>query len=412
MKNFACSVFIFASAVFAQQSGSVPPPAIFGQVTGRVICGDTSQPGRFASVQLISEHPSTTPMIDPATLGKNPDLGKAMASAMNALMKGSNLSTLTGIDGSFSLEKVPAGTYYVVSQLPGYQSPLSQFSMAERMKADDATLKAVEDAAEKIVVQPGQAAHVDLRLERGATLSGSVRYDDGSPATSVTPVLMGLQKDGKWKDLTIALLPVMTDDRGHYRFYGLPAGKYAVKAALPTIQAMVGVGSGAGAMSMHMDTGDALVVYSGGVLRDKDVKPVEIGVGDEVDGIDIVFPISDLHTISGSVVAKADNHAIDAGTVALIDPDTKASLRSAMIERDGSFHMNYVPSGQYIVRVTGGADTESPAGSEGQGDFARMLSAKTIKSYGGADQTLLLKSDTTNLVLQVPDPPAKGASGN
>jgi hypothetical protein len=66
---------------------------------------------------------------------------------MTAMMKGSNLSAITGLDGSFSLDKAPPGTYYVVAQLPGYLSPLSQLSMAERMKADDATLKTVREMA-------------------------------------------------------------------------------------------------------------------------------------------------------------------------------------------------------------------------------------------------------------------------
>ena len=166
-------------------------------------------------------------------------------------------------------------------------------------------MKSVEDLAQKIVVQASQAAHVDLRLERGATLSGSVRYDDGSPAPGVTPILMEQQTDGKWKELSTSLLPSTTDDRGHYRFYGLAPGKYAVKATLPTIQASTGLGTGPGMVSLHMNTGDALVVYSGGALREKDVKPVEVGKGDDTDGIDVIFPLSDLHVVSGTVVAKS-----------------------------------------------------------------------------------------------------------
>ena len=299
------------SAAVAQQPASTSAPAVTGQVSGRVICGDTDAPARFASVQLIPEKPSTAPPFDPSKLGKDADFSKVMSAAMKSVMTGFNLSTLAGIDGSFSLDKIPPGTYYVIAQLPGYQSPMAQISAMERMRPDAATMKSVEDLAQKIVVQASQAAHVDLRLERGATLSGSVRYDDGSPAPGVTPILMEQQTDGKWKELSTSLLPSTTDDRGHYRFYGLAPGKYAVKATLPTIQASTGLGTGPGMVSLHMNTGDALVVYSGGALREKDVKPVEVGKGDDTDGIDVIFPLSDLHVVSGTVVAKSDGHAVN-----------------------------------------------------------------------------------------------------
>ena len=103
-----------------------------GQVSGRVICGDTDAPARFASVQLIPEKPSTAPPFDPSKLGKDADFSKVMSAAMKSVMTVSNLSTLAGIDGSFSLDKIPPGTYYVIAQLPGYQSPLAQISAMER----------------------------------------------------------------------------------------------------------------------------------------------------------------------------------------------------------------------------------------------------------------------------------------
>jgi hypothetical protein len=200
-------------------------------------------------------------------------------------------------------------------------------------------------------------------------------------------------------------LPASTDDRGHYRLYGIPAGSYAVQAALPTSQALVGLGGGS--VSMHMNLGDALTIYSGGAFREKDLKPIELGTGQDLDGIDIVFPISGLHAISGTVVAKSDNHPVDAGSVELKDPETKAMVRMTMIEQDGSFHLNYVPDGQYVLQVSSAADTEQKPGDDSSGQFARLLHAKTIKSYGTADLPINLKSDSTSLVLQVPDLPAK-----
>lgn len=409
MRKFACILIVFAAAIHAQQPAPVAPAPLVGQLSGRVFCGDNGQPARFASVQLMSDHPEASPL-DPKSLGKDADFEKTFAKAMSSILKGNNLSAVTGLDGAFSLDKVPPGTYYVLAQLAGYQSPLTQFSAMERVKADEATRKAVESAAEKVVIQPGQSAHVEIRLERGASVSGTIRYDDGSPAPAVVPVLITLGKDGKWKDISASsMLPAMTDDRGHYRIYGVTAGKYAVKTTLPTMQTTTGLGA---SVSMHMNLGDALIVYSGGALHEKDVKPIEVGTGDDVEGVDVVFPLDNLHAVSGSVVAKADNHAIDAGTIMLEETDTKAAMRTTTVEQDGSFHLNYVPDGQYVLKVTSAGDTEGPAGADSGSDLARMMHSKVVKSYGAAELPVTVKSDTTGLVLQVPDQSATPAAGS
>lgn len=409
---FSASILV-AQQTSASDTGTPSPqapassaPSLTGQVTGRVICGDTDAPGRFASVQLIPEKPEAFNVSALAAFGKSPDFAKALNTMMGALTKGSNLSVLTGLDGTFALDKVPAGTYYAVATLSGYESPLNQFSQAERLKAEDATLKAIEGASPKLVVQPNVAGHVELRLERGASLSGRIRYDDGSPAPGVTPILMLQQKDGTWKELTPSASPQMTDDRGQFRFSGLPTGKFAVKAALPTSQASLGIGTGS--LAMHLNTGDALIVYSGGATRAKEIKPIEVGTGDDVDGIELVFPLSGLHTLVGSVLVKQDGHAVNSGTVVLLDSDTKAAVRTAMLDAEGKFRLNYILDGQYALKVSGAADIEAPAEIS---DLGRLLGAKPLKTYADVEVPVVVKSDLPALILQVSEPP-KTASTN
>jgi hypothetical protein len=419
MKNCVCILLLSAISVAAQQTAPAPnlpsQQDMTGRVTGHIVCSDTGKPARFASIQLMSEQ--SAPLIDPSEIaslagpggkgGKgNADFGDVISKTMAVMMKGSNLSTVTALDGSFSLDKVPAGTYYVIPQLPGYLSPIGQISQKERMAADKATLEAVEAGAQKVVVAPGSTANLDIELNRGATIGGIVRYDDGGPAPNVTPVLMVLDSDGKWKDLPPpSLVQAPTDDQGRYHFSGLPAGQYAVKAALPTTSASMGIG--AGSFAMHMNLGDALTVYSGGALWMKDVKPVKLAVGDSRDDIDITFPVDGLHVISGSVVAKLDQHPVNSGMVELQDPSDKTvKLRMTMIGKDGSFQFNYVPDGTYRLQVTGAADMEGAAAGDAANPLAMLLSgkgAKSIKDYGGVGMTLTLPGNSEGLTLQVPD---------
>lgn len=408
---FHLAVFFSASTLLAQLPPAPPPTGPTGQVTGHVICGDTDGPARFASVQLIPEKPEQIGIPDVSTLQKSADFTKALTVVMGSLMKGSGLSTLAAIDGSFTLAKVPPGTYYVVAQLPGYLSPLNQLSQQERLAASADAMKAVQQAAQKITIEANHSAQIDVRLERGGSLSGTVQYDDGAPASGVVPTLLVLQPDGKWKPLSLSLQPVPTDDRGRFRLSGLPAGKYAIQAALPTVQASAGVGMAS--VSMHMNMGDALVVYSGGALREKDIKPVEVGNGDEVSGIDVVFPLSGLHTLSGTATAKFDNHPLNHGSVLLIDPDTRATLRTVLLDADGAFRLNYVPEGAYILKLAGAADAEAREGSEQmESDFARLLSSKVVKAYGDVEQKLTVNADMPSITLQAPEPARTATPGH
>jgi len=219
----------------------------------------------------------------------------------------------------------------------------------------------------------------------------------------VKAVRMVMQEDGKWVvDAFNPLMPATTsDDRGHYRISGLAKGKYAVKAELPTNQMISGLGSGSS--SLHSNFGDALVIYSGGVFREKDIKPIEVGAGEDVNGVDLVFPVDDLHLVSGTVTAKTDNHPLNSGWVNLKDPDTKATLRGTKIEEDGSFKFNYVPEGQYelVTSRAGDMDQNAPAGA-----MVQMVNPMFLKSYQDATMPIEVKGDQTGLVVQVADQPA------
>ena len=403
MRTYIWVLLAFSVSAVARQAAPASPATLTGQVMGHVVCGDTNQPGRFATVQLIGERPAAATVFDYDAISKDADPEKAMGKLMSSVMKGGNahLSAVTTLDGAFMLDKVPAGTYWVVAQLAGYLSPLTQLSPMERSKATADALKAVQSSAEKIEVQPNVSVRADIRLERGGSISGTVRFDDGSPAPGVMPMLMTLDKEGKWKDLgSVSAMPVNSDDQGRYRHYGLLPGKYAVKATLPTMQVSVGLGA---MPSIHSSMGDMLMVYSGGALHEKDIKPVEVGSGDDVSGVDVVFPIDNLHSIAGSVVAKTDGHAINSGWISLEDPDSKAQVRGTSIEQDGSFRLNYVLEGQYILKVAGAGDKEKTSDDGVDASIAFMTRGKTLKTYGLAEVPVTLKNDSTGLVLQVPE---------
>lgn len=394
----SAALILFSLPATAQeQAVTQAAPSNEVAVSGHVICGDTGHPARFAAVQLIPKEPQQNDAADWAKVKDSKDVAKLMAKNTSRLQKGTGLSAVSTIDGSFEMPKVPAGTYYVVVELKGYLSPLSTLSTLERMVGRAEALKKIQASAEKIVVQDAPV-RVDVRLERGGSINGVIRYDDGSPAVDVKATRMVLQEDGKWVvDVFHPLVPApTTDDRGRYRISGLAKGKYAVKAELPTNQMISGLGSAS--TSLHSNYGDALAVYSGGALREKDIKPIEVGPGEDVDGVDLVFPIDNLHVVSGTIVAKADNHSVNSGWVSLTDAETKASLRRTKVDEDGKYKFSYVPEGNYKLITSQVGDTEKIAQTD---VYAQVVPPKFLKSYEELTVPIEVKGDLAGLILQV-----------
>jgi hypothetical protein len=403
----ACGTSLLAQDAALPSSPAAPK----GIVTGHIFCADTGLPARFATLQLQPEKEPNEPKLDSKKIDFTAILAK--------VMKGNGLSTLTRLDGSFRLENVPPGIYYAIPQLAGYLSPFGQLSSQELMKDDSETRKQIQSHAQKVMVEAGHAANIELRLERGAAISGEILYDDGTPAANVMAHLMLKQKDGTWKPFSPSMSGVTrasgaTDDHGRFRLAGLPAGDYGVMSELPVTQ--VSTGSGLGSFSMQMHPSDALQVFSGNVFRQSEMKDFTLGVGEELAAVDLIFPVNGLFRVAGTVVAKRDSHLVNTGAVELLDPVDKSNLRTGIVANDGSFSFEYVPDGEYLLKVTGAADVnldakpeKLPGGLEvlaalpGVGDAMR----KHSHEYGSADLPLSVHGETAGISVAVPELPAK-----
>ena len=103
MRPWPLLFLAFCTLTATAQSSAKPGT---GTVTGHVYCADTNAPARVASVQL-------KPVKD------------AKRSRTSLLAGDAPIGGIarTGFDGSFTLSKVPPGSYYVVASAQGYLSP-------------------------------------------------------------------------------------------------------------------------------------------------------------------------------------------------------------------------------------------------------------------------------------------------
>jgi hypothetical protein len=243
-----------------------------------------------------------------------------------------------------------------------------------------------------------------------------VSYDDGSPANEVQVSVLGVGDDGKISPVSINLsrqIPPAsqvedgeTNDRGHYRISGLLAGKYILKATLPTqTSSYGGLFGGPAGVAFRTDDAIALSVYSGNVFREKDAKPFEVTVGSERDDLGITMPLLGLHTVSGSVSALADGHAVRWGIVSLLFADDQSELRTSDLRDDGRFNFRFVPEGEYILRVTNPADVSEEAQDTQEAGLVRSY-FRRVHLYTSIDLPISVHSELSNVNISLPDKPA------
>ena len=420
----AVAALLAATGISRVSNAQQTPYVVGSTVTGHVFCADTNAPARFAKVLLKStdDHSGEEFLkrftdnlqkiaakngeITPVKLPTQPDKPlpedkkKAMAAASKGMTQALDMmnASTVGLDGSYSFAGVKPGTYYVHAIYAGYMDPFSQFS-DEDFASTDPAIRARIAQIPTITVTGTDSAHADLRLERGAAISGRILYDDGSPAAGW---ILSVIKPGTPTSATEASDLLMsqalsmsgaaqiakTDDLGHYRIIGLAAGDYAVRATLvapPIGITAANIGDGG--------SGINLAVYSGDTFSRADAKSITVSAGEEVSGADITIPDHSLHNITGRVYAKSDAHTLNVGQVILTSKSNSVLHLMAAIRDDGSFHFEYLPKGiTYTLTVEEAADARNTGAST---SFLGMnLPNPEILHKYGTDSTDVLLGDS------------------
>jgi len=98
--------------------------------------------------------------------------------------------------------------------------------------------------------------------------------------------------------------------------------------------------------------GSQILIYSPGVYRKADSKPVTVRVGDERDDIRMVLDLSALHTVSGHVSSPNPGQAIASGTVQIVDTTDSTVSAAGQIGVNGDFAIPFVSAGNYTLTVS------------------------------------------------------------
>ena len=384
----------------AAETGTRPEP--MGTVTGHVFCADTQRPARLANVSLVA-----LPSAAPAGLKEG---GGDDVSGLRPMTE----PIETSLDGSFTLHNVKPGEYYLLVEMEGYVLPLAEFTPKQLQHPDEITRARMQRRLRTLRVVAAQATNEEVLLERGASVSGSVTYDDGSPAAGLGMLILTKGVDGKWQGgvgsrYRSSYGLSRTDDFGHYRMAGLPAGEYIaqVNLALTEYTSTTGPMPGFPDRSMTVriaDTKFSLPIYSGNVWRKTAAVAFSLGSGEQRSGADMQFPLSKLHKVTGQVLAK-DGHAINGGLLTLLNADDKTQVTETEVQTaDNAFHLEFVPEGDFQLKVSKARDVVQVQISNAPGYTPKFHEeSKTVRTYGDAERELKVQGEASDVVLTVPD---------
>jgi protocatechuate 3,4-dioxygenase beta subunit len=253
----------------------------------------------------------------------------------------------TDANGMFRITGVAPGRYVVSAAAPAYVS-------SERDSPFFRTGGRQLNVGENEIIE-----NIDIELKRGGVITGTITDSGGRPVVEEHVDLMRLDESGKPQYFYLNNFDIsLTDDRGIYRIYGLPEGRYLVSAGH----------SADGASSPRPYQSRYPRIYHPDTTDQSQAKVIEVGEGSEATGVDIVLgDTKKTYAIYGRVVHGETGQPVPGAQVylSLIAPDGRAVNSWSGIgeasNAKGEFRLQGAAKGKYAVfaRPDQGADLYS-----------------------------------------------------
>ena len=342
--------------------------------------------------------PTPTPLPANSTLRGRvfyADTGRAVKRASIMLMPGdgsggpgNSPSALTDGSGNFEMKRVRAGTFYAVVNAPGVVSPLAFANFSK--KNDREALRDAFAGFAKIIVDGVTDLDVQVPAYRGGAIGGRVMYDDGDPAIGVRVEILR-----KVDDIFVVVIPnlsvistmmsgqnmFLTDDRGVYRFPGLPPGDYIIKVTESTTHGDNVVKTYYDPFADSMGSNSFLTVFFPDVPDTNGAQLIGVQLGQEIGEINLTLPSRRLFKLEGKIIDLKDKSPVKARVT--IKRDAREDVyslftnmggrqqpNSSLTDESGNWKFKELPKGTYRILVEP-IETESEYRTA-LGDYSNM----------------------------------------
>ena len=252
--------------------------------------------------------------------------GEPIRKAMVILRRNqeSGAAAYTNAKGEFHFAELEPGAYAVSALRDGYVAGRKEPPMVVT------------------ILQEKTQSDITVKLVRTGVVSGRVVDPDGDPVAGASVQLMA----GKGKREGAF---ASTNDRGEYRAYGIPPGKYRLIAAANSRPA--------GDLSLKL-TGPEEHSYSWtyypGTADARRATTIEVGPGAELQGFDMALVRSRVVRLRGRVTGPADAPGpfeviLSSSSSEVLLQSRNAQVRSA----GGTFELTGVEPGAYVLSAMG-----------------------------------------------------------
>jgi len=298
-----------------------------GSIEGFVVSSTTNKPiagAQITSLKLPDRAPGTTGGIITGVLGGSP-LDRP--------------TTMTDTSGHFVLSNVDAGTYQISASAEGYaQQQITPPPNGQTGMNTSVTLTA------------GQVANnIVLHLTPGGTISGRITGGNGEPLVGMDVQLVRsiYQINGQRNLLQVGTS--QTNDRGEYRLFWMPPGKYYLSAS-PSQLSRLGVsGVPSSANNKYPRT------YYPGSTDVNGGTEIDVPAGGELTGIDLRLAPQTTYRVRGRVIDSTTGQFPPNANLTIIPRDQVvggiSGLGNQYNRSNGTFELRDVLAGSYWIRA-------------------------------------------------------------
>jgi Carboxypeptidase regulatory-like domain len=325
----ALAVCVVSSAASAQLTEQTEKKVGGSTIRGTVVYADTGRPLRYARIVLIA------------------DVGEG------------DFEGVSDKRGEFVVENVPAGRYVLSVDAPGVLQP-GEYKLRSGPVIPQLKLSERSDLYTEVSVNGTDSVEIKVRAVRGGVITGRVLAEDDLPLANAGMKLLR-RENGKWMPVNGAwnVYPrdndlQTTDASGVYRFAGLRAGDYLVRASEPTVAAHETSG-----LNDVYSNGSFMATYHPSAVSLKDAQAVTVVEGSEATGVDIRMPERAPHTLTGTVTVGPNNAPAGWAEVLIERREEVGFVRhgfgdaTVRADGEGKWQMPGLPPGEYLVTIGG-----------------------------------------------------------
>jgi protocatechuate 3,4-dioxygenase beta subunit len=315
---------LVSSRALPQQSQQQTPT---GVIEGTVVRSDSGEP--INGVQVTLTFVNIAPVGAPAG---------TVAAAPAQLPQPSNATT--GADGKFSFKNLRAGSYQIAAVVNGFvRTEYGQRSPNARGRP--------------VFLSEGQTFRdAALRMTPTGTISGRVFDQNGQPATDAPVQLLRAAYNGVSRSYQ-SVAQGSADDRGDYRMYGVPPGRYYLLAGnLPGPTRLAGGGLGLPSATSQRYS----VVFHPSVSAIEQASTIEVKPGAEAAFDFRLQRLGSGYRVKGRVIDATGaglpaNTNITVGYRTLGGGGGSFSNGRNFDPAAGTFELQNIPPGDYTLQV-------------------------------------------------------------